>query len=105
MYEPHSAVGQQLMPLFGRQGRAFVSQPLLAVGGGDISVSADALRMADDLEHLFAWTGFHSEEATLRSVCACTRGQAPERRGQLAVHRAWAGASSRGGRLTCQWHP
>lgn len=73
-----------------------MARPLLAVGGGDISVSVDALRMADGLEHLFAWTGFHSEEAALRAVCVGTRGQTPERRGQLAVHRAWAGALGRG---------
>ena len=83
-----------------------MARPLLAVGGGDISVSVDALRMADGLEHLFAWTGIHSEEAILEVVCVLVPGGRP-RKGEGSLLSIGPGQEHRAevGRLTCEWHP
>ena len=91
-------MGHLLMPLLGRQGRAFVSQSLLKVGGREHFCVCWCI---EDVK----WPGASlcMDWFLLRrgrskgDVCASTRGQTLERRGELAVHLAWAGASGRGG--------
>ena len=62
--------------------------------------------MSNDLEHLFAWTGFYSEEAILKTMCVPVPGGRPWK-GEGSLLSIWPrqGHQAEVGGLTCEWHP